>query len=68
MARQRGNQRVAARAVDRPRAAQVAVELAALEEVRQRELLDDGRAEVVRAFAAAIAAISGSGTHQPAQA
>ena len=48
LAREGGHERGPAGAVDRPRTAQVTVELAALEEVGERELLDDRGAEVVR--------------------
>ena len=47
LARERRDQRVAPRAVARAHAPQVAVELAALEEVGERELVEHGRAEVV---------------------
>ena len=67
LARERRDQRVAARAVDRAGAAQVAVELAALQEVGQRELLHDRRAEVVGGLGLDHAGGQPLGSDEPAQ-
>jgi hypothetical protein len=64
---ERGNERVAAATVDTTGTAQVAIELAALEEVGKRELLDDRRAEVVALLRGHEVRGDALGRHHPAE-
>ena len=65
--RERLDQRVAARAVARAHAAQVAVELAAGDEVRERVLLDPRRALVGEVLLAGGSARRGARDDEPAE-
>ena len=66
-ARQRGEQRVAAAPVERAHPAQVAIELAAVQEVGEGELIEDGRAAIGELLGVGDASTRRGGHDEPAQ-